>query len=507
VGAEPESGWGVSLKSAQIAESRMPTRRTILKAGSASVGLAALGPLRAFAFQRPNPQVRIFDVLKYGASGNGTTLDSAAFQRAIDEAAAYTGKAQVLIRGGHKYLIGTLELKGAIDFHLADDAQLLVSTRKEDYPGGLANSVAGDTMAAATGGVLTASGAKGLKISGTGTLQGRAREFMKGYDKANEWWLPGDFRPKMFVLTGCKDLEVRDITFAEAPNWGLHMLGCDGVLVDNVKVRNLLDVPNCDGIDPDHSRNVEIRNCDLICGDDGVVIKCSRQPIDYGECSNIYVHDCVIETQDAGLKIGTETTSDIHGIRFERCQIKNSSRGLCIQLRDEGNIYNIDYRDITFNSRYFSDPWWGRGEGISFTAIPRTPTSKPGTLHHINVKNVTGHAENSIRIRGSEQSRIHDVMLDHVSVTLDRTTHYPGALFDNRPTSAIPAIEPHDTPGISVEHADDVTLRDCKISWGPNAPDSFSYALEANDAKNLKTERFKGTPAHPSRNRKAVSIS
>ncbi len=93
----------------------------------------------------------------------------------------------------------------------------------------------------------------------------------------------------MFVLTECRDLEVRDITFAEAPNWGLHMLGCEGVLVDRVKVRNLLDVPNCDGIDPDHCRDVEITNCDLVCGDDGVVIKCSRQPKEYGPCAKIRV--------------------------------------------------------------------------------------------------------------------------------------------------------------------------------------------------------------------------
>lgn len=484
------------------------SRRRILKAAAAGAAVAALVPLRSLAFQNKTagPAIKVFDVLKYGAAGDGTTLDSAAFQRAIDEAAAYAGKAQVLVRGGHKYLVGTIQLKGAIDFHLADDAQLLVSTRREDYLGGLTGSVAGDTMANATGGVIVATGAQGLKISGTGTLQGRAKEFMKSYDAPNEWWLPGPFRPKMFVLTQCKDLEVRDITFAEAPNWGLHLLGCDGVLVDKVKVRNLLDVPNCDGIDPDHSRNVEIRNCDLVCGDDGVVIKCSRQAADYGECANIHVHDCTIETQDAGLKIGTETTSDIHDIRFERCQIKTSSRGLCIQLRDEGNIYNIDYRDITFNSRYFSDPWWGRGEAISFTAIPRSPTSKPGALHHVTVSNVTGHAENSVRVRGSEQSRVHDVAFDHVSVTLGRTTQYKGALYDNRPTTAIPAIEPHDTPGFSIEHADNVTLRDCKVAWGTNAPDSFSYAVEARDTTGLKIERLTGGPAHESFG-KAVSIS
>ncbi len=481
-----------------------PTRRRILKAGVAGIGLAALSPLRALA--KTPAKVKIFDVLKYGAAGDGKTLDGAAFQRAVNEAAAYSGKAQVLVRGGHKYLVGTVELKGSIDFHLADDAELLVSTRREDYRGGLSGSADADTMASAAGGVIIATNVQGLTISGTGTLQGRAREFMKGYDKPNAWWLPQDFRPKMFVLTGCKDLEVRDITFAEAPNWGLHMLGCDGVLVDNVKVRNLLDVPNCDGIDPDHSRNVEIRNCNMVCGDDGVVIKCSRQKVDYGESSNIHVHDCVIETQDAGLKIGTETTADIHDIRFERCQIKTSSRGFCIQLRDEGNIYNIDYRDITLTSRFYSDPWWGRGEAISFTAIPRTPTSKPGTLHHINVTNVTGHAENSVRVCGSPQSRVHDVTFDRVSVTLDRTTQYKGALYDNRPTTAMTAIEQHDTPGFSIEHADNVTLRDCKVAWGTNVPDSFTYAVEAKDTTGLKIEGLTGGPAHASLG-KAVSIS
>lgn len=445
-------------------------------------------------------------MLKYGAAGDGATLDSAAFQRAIDEAAAYAGKAQVLVRGGHKYLIGTIELKGSIDFHLADDAELLVSTRREDYRGGLPGSVAGDTMSAALGAVIMATGAQGLTISGTGSLQGRAKEFMTRYDEAGQWWIPGPFRPKMFVLTGCKDLHVRDITFAEAPNWGLHMLGCDGVLVDNVKVRNLLDVPNCDGIDPDHSRNVEIRNCNITAGDDGVVIKCSRQPIDYGEAASIHVHDCVIETQDAGLKIGTETTSDIHDIVFERCQIKTSSRGLCIQLRDEGNIHDIIFRDITFTSRFYADPWWGRGEAISFTAIPRTATSKVGSLHNITVQNITGTAENSVRVCGSAASRVHDITLDRVAVTLARTTQFKGNLFDNRPTTAIPAIEPHDTPGFSIEQADNVTLRNCSVAWGANPPEAFSYAVEAVDTTGLKIEGLKGGPAHASLG-KAVSIS
>ena len=147
--SEPNAAGGPSLNSSE--ETNPPiTRRRILKAAAAGAGVVAIAPLQALAFQTKSAgqAVKVFDVLKYGAAGDGKTLDSAAFQRAIDEAAAYAGKAQVLVRGGHKYLIGTIELKGAIDFHLADDAQLLVSTRREDYLGGLPGSVAGDTMAA-----------------------------------------------------------------------------------------------------------------------------------------------------------------------------------------------------------------------------------------------------------------------------------------------------------------------------------------------------------------------
>ena len=522
-----------------------PTRRQILKSTATLAAASAFRPLQSFASERPSSsgksqggQVKVFDVLKYGAVGDGHTLDSAAIQHAIDDAAAYTqaaantGPAQVLLPGGHRYLIGTIELKGAIDFHLADNAHLLASTHREDYRGGLPGSIEGSTMAAALGAVIVATNVDGLTISGNGSLQGRAREFMTRYDPIGQWWIPGDFRPKMFVLTGCKNLTVRDITFAEAPNWGLHMLGCDGVLIDGIKIRNLLDVPNCDGIDPDHSRNVEIRNCDIVAGDDGIVIKCSHQPTDFGDASHIHVHDCTIDTQDAGLKIGTETTSDVHDILFERITIKRASRGLCIQLRDEGNIYNIDYRDITLNSRFFANPWWGRGEAISFTAIPRTATTKLGSLHHITASNVTCTAENSIRICGSAsaapEARIHDITLAHVSIALARTTAFPGGVFDNRPTTvaepgtlsnaeaanisatqfdpgAPSGIVAHDTPGISIEHADSVTLRDCTVTWPPNPPGSFTYAVEAIDAHDLKIERLTGTAAHSALG-KAVSI-
>ena len=427
--------------------------------------------------------IREFNVMDYGAAGDGKTLDTKAVQRAIDEAAASGGGARVLIPGGKQFLIGTIQLKSNIDFHLSDNSELLISTRREDY---------GQDPA-----VITARDTKGLLISGTGNIDGQSLEFMTHYDEEDEWWRPKDWRPRMFQLYNCKDLEVRDISFGNAPLWGLHMIGCEQVLVDNLTIRNVLDLPNCDGINPDHCRNVEIKNCDIRCGDDAIVIKATRQEQDYGPSANIHVHDCVLETQDSGVKIGTETTQDIHDILFERCEIKQSCRGCTIQLRDEGSVYNIEFKDINFKSQYFSDPWWGRGEAISFTAIPRTHNTVVGEIHNIKVTNVRGESENSVRVSGTPEGRIRDIQFENVHIKMNKHTKYAGGLFDNRPTRTYPDIETHDNPGYSIRYVDGMTLKNCSLEWGENRPEYYTHALEAENVSGLMLSGFEGEAAHP----------
>ena len=167
--------------------------------------------LPTFSMMQDNPfSVPVFNVMQYGAVGDGKTLDTDAIQKTIDKAAEAGNGARVLIPSGHKYLIGTLELKSGIDFHLEGDAELLVSTNKEDYSGEAA---------------IIANGADELTISGTGSINGRALEFMSHFEEANEWWIPKEWRPKLFILTKCNDLKVVDITINKAPSWSLHMLG------------------------------------------------------------------------------------------------------------------------------------------------------------------------------------------------------------------------------------------------------------------------------------------
>ena len=369
------------------------TRRAILALLSATV-VAARGN-----------GVQVFDVHDHGAAGDGKTLDTAALQAAIDHAATAGGGARVLLRAGQTYLTGPLTLKGGIDFHLAGDARLRVSADPADYPN-------------RQQGVLHALGVENLTISGSGSIEGRSREFMERYDAKDEWWIPKPFRPRLLLLEDCEDVHINGVTFREAPSWTVHLLGCRRVLIDRITILNQLDVPNCDGIDPDHCQDVVIRNCHIVCGDDAIVIKATAGHERYGPARNIHVHDCVLETQDSGLKIGTETTQDIHDVVFERCRIVTSCRGLCIQLRDQGNVFNIVFRDIEFTSRYHSAPWWGRGEAISFTAIPRTAATRVGTIHNVRVENVRGHAENSARIEGLGGARVSDIVFDRVKLAL-----------------------------------------------------------------------------------------
>src|SRR5712671_1110496 len=78
-----------------------------------------------------SPGARTYDIRSYGASGDGTTLDTAAVQAAIDACAHDRGGA-VLVPAGD-FLIGTIQLKSNVTLHLSASSRLLGSGNPDHY--------------------------------------------------------------------------------------------------------------------------------------------------------------------------------------------------------------------------------------------------------------------------------------------------------------------------------------------------------------------------------------
>ena len=64
-------------------------------------------------------------------------------------------------------------------------------------------------------------------------------------------------------------------------------------------------------------------------------------------------------------------------------------------------------------------------------------------------------------------------------------------MFDNRPTTAYPDIEPHGTPGFSIRHADNVVLKHCSLTWGEKRPDYFTHASRSRERDRVELHRVR----------------
>ena len=86
----------------------MSVRKSLVAVAAMSMSLAA--------------NASVFNVLEFGAKGDGVAKDTAAVQKAVDAANA-AGGGEVLLPKG-TYLCGSVFLKSGVDFHLADGAVL-----------------------------------------------------------------------------------------------------------------------------------------------------------------------------------------------------------------------------------------------------------------------------------------------------------------------------------------------------------------------------------------------
>jgi polygalacturonase len=280
-------------------------------------------------------------------------------------------------------------------------------------------------------------------------------------------------------------------------------VGCDDLSINSISIHNDWDVANNDGIDLDHCKNVRVANCHIDTADDGIVIKNTPNFASFGRSENITITGCVIASRSAALKIDEiYTTPGVRNVVFDSCTIYHSNRGLCIQSRDIGDIENVLFSNIIIETQVQPEKWWGAGEPIYVSDLPRNGTTPLGHVRHIRFTNLLCVGENGIYLRGCAQQSLEDIIFDNVRVEVGKTGNVRGGFYDDRPMNGasvdgkFAGIYTNAIAGIRADFTRGLVLRNTSVSWGLKE-DFYGAALESRHAEDFKLESFSGTSSQP----------
>lgn len=426
-----------------------------------------------------------YNIRDFGAVGDGQTNDAAAIQQAIDACGA-AGGGRVIVPAGNVYRAGTFAMKSNVELHVERGAILAASGNAADFQT-ISNPQAYIAF-------ITAEGAENVAISGGGVIDGGGQHFIT--ERLPYIYRMNRARPFTLFFINCRQVTMRDITFRDGAVWTARLTGCQDVVIHAIRILNDLMVPNCDGIDIDHCRNVRISDCHIESGDDCICLKTCGESGASGACENVTVTGCTLVSTSTALNIGCEAHAPMRNVVFDSCVIQATHRGLGIHLSHESDVENVIFSNMIVETRIFERAWWGQAEPIYVVALPWTAEDQIGHIRHVRFSNILCRGENGVFILGAEQDRIEDIVLSDVRVEINKTSKWPGGQQDLRPCPGEMMPE-HPTVGFYIKNATNVTLRNCEVAWGENRPDYFQAALESENVAGLTLENFKGESAHP----------
>ncbi|ESQ29432.1 hypothetical protein EUTSA_v10023404mg [Eutrema salsugineum] len=239
-----------------------------------------------------------FNVLDFGAKGDGMTDDTEAFESAWASACKVEASTMI-IPSDYIFLVGPISFSGPycqpnIVFQL--DGMIVAPTDSETWGRGLMWWIEFTKL-------------KAITIQGKGVIDGRGTVWWQ-QDYPFNYPIDDDFklivplnnsvqeRPPMPIRSelngmpsikptalrfyGSIDVTVTGITIQNSPQCHLKFDNCVQVLVHDVNVSSPGDSPNTDGIHLQNTRDVLIYSSTLACGDDCISIQTG--------CSNVYVH-------------------------------------------------------------------------------------------------------------------------------------------------------------------------------------------------------------------------
>jgi Glycosyl hydrolases family 28 len=358
--------------------------------------------------------VRTLNVCHYGAKGDGRTLDTAAFQAAID-ACANDGGGTVLVPLG-EFLIGSIELKSNVTFHLAHKAHLLGSANLAHYKRGVERGPYGST------GIIYANDAENISLEGGGTIDGQGSAFRgRAYSD----------RPFLVLFNGCKNLKIRDCFLTNSAFWCTHFNGCDYVYIDSVRIQSRVN-PNNDGLHFDDCRHLQVSNCQIACGDDACAL--------FGSNRHVTITNCTFSTRWSVFRFGEGVSEDI---TISNCVIYDTfGCPIKMQVGKGTRLENILFSNLVMN--HVTGPvyiglgsppknvqeWWnwapnsrtkalpgGIVRNILFEGIRATIASEPDLKEYSWESPFPGETRTCINLTATDGQFIEDIAFSNIHIT------------------------------------------------------------------------------------------
>jgi hypothetical protein len=299
--------------------------------GTAFLGQEANAAPPQPAAAEENRGAGFYNVRHFGAAGDGKTLDTEAFQTAVDACASDRGGMVVVPAGD--FLLGSVQLKSNVTFQLAPQAHLLGSTNIDHYRKGLERTPYGSTA------IIYANDAENISLEGKGTIDGHGAAFRGRADSD---------RPFLILFNGCRNLTVRDCFLTNSAFWCTHFNGCDGINIDRVRIHSRVNGNN-DGLHFDDCRHLRVSNCQIACGDDACALFGSNRDVTITNCTfstrwsvfrfgegvseNITVSNCVIyDTFGCPIKMQVGKGTRLENILFSNLVMNNVTGPVYIGL-------------------------------------------------------------------------------------------------------------------------------------------------------------------------------
>nr|XP_043618385.1 polygalacturonase At1g48100 [Erigeron canadensis] len=266
----------------------------------------------------------IFNVLSFGAKGDGTTDDTKAFEAAWLAACKLEASTMVVPKG-LIFLVKSVSFSGSdcesnIVFQL--DGKIIAPKKSGGWESGLLQWLEFTKL-------------NGITIRGTGVVDGQG----------SGWWTESGTKPTAIRFYGSSDVTVTGITIQNSQQTHLKFDNCQSVQVFGITVSSPGDSPNTDGIHLQNSQDVSIHSSKLACGDDCVSIQtgCSGVSIQNVDCgpghgisigslgkdgtkacvSNVTVRDTKIHDTMTGVRIKTWQggSGSVQGVTFSNIQV------------------------------------------------------------------------------------------------------------------------------------------------------------------------------------------